>query len=100
MMSIGWRNLKRDPWRAAIAVRGGLAAPVNLLEGSLEALHNQDAIIIDDGERAKLGNPRIGDIVEVFEHRAKVVGFTSGMRSFTTTPYVFTSLNRGERYGW
>ena len=195
MMSIGWRNLKRDPWRAAIAVlgvvfavvlvtvevgmllglvrnasllidqsradlwvstvdvktfdfatpfdqrkgyrlraipgverveefnvsysvwklpsggnsncqviaideNGGLAAPLNLVEGSLEALHNQDAVIIDNGERSKLGNPKIGDSVEIMQHRAKVVGFTSGMRSFTTTPYVFTSLHRGERYGW
>ncbi len=30
----------------------------------------------------------------------KSVGFTKGMRSFTTTPYIFTSLRRGERCGW
>jgi putative ABC transport system permease protein len=80
--------------------RGELAAPLNVVEGSVEALHNQDAIMIDEGERAKLGNVQLGDWVEVMDHRAKVVGFTRGMRSFTTTPYVFTSVRRSEHYAW
>jgi putative ABC transport system permease protein len=80
--------------------RGSLAAPLNLVEGSIAALHNQDAVIIDEGEREKLGNVQLGDSVEIMEHRARVVGFTRGMRSFTTTPYIFTSLSRGAHYGW
>src|SRR5579862_2262405 len=84
----------------ALDERGSLAAPLNLTEGSIEALHNQDAVIIDEGERKKLGDPQIGDTVEILQRRAKVVGFTRGMRSFTTTPYVFTSLRRGQNYGW
>lgn len=84
----------------AFDVRGQLAAPLNLVEGNLEDLHNQDAVIIDNADRRKLGNVQLGDYVEIMERRAKVVGFTEGMRSFTTTPYIFTSLRRGERYGW
>jgi len=84
----------------AIDPRGWLSPRLNLVEGSLNELHNQDAVIIDEGERAKLGNPKLGDTVEIMQHRAKVVGFTREMRSFTTTPYVFTSLRRGEKYGW
>jgi len=84
----------------ALEERGRLAAPLEISAGSVEALHNQDAVIIDESERAKLGNPKLGDTVEIMERKAKVVGFTRGMRSFTTTPYVFTSLRRGERYGW
>ena len=80
--------------------RGSLPAPLNLVAGSLDALHNQDAVIIDEAERDKLGSPTIGDTVEIMQHRAKVVGFTRDMRSFTTTPYVFTTLRRGENYGW
>ncbi len=79
--------------------RNRLSAPLNLVAGSVEALHNQDAIIIDEGERVKLGNPHVGDTVEVFGHRAKIVGFTRDMRSFTTTPFVFCSLRRGVNYG-
>lgn len=81
-------------------LHGDLAAPLRLAEGDLRALHNQDAVIIDEGERAKLGGVNLGDWVEVVGHRAKVVGFTRGMRSFTTTPYVFASLPRSELYGW
>src|SRR5471032_1435575 len=33
--------------------RSDLAAPLNLAEGDLESLHNQDAVIIDEGDRAK-----------------------------------------------
>lgn len=84
----------------ALDESGDLAAPLNLIEGSVDALHNQDSVIIDDGERMKLGGVQLGDSVEIMERRAKVVGFTRGMRSFTTTPYIFTSLRRGERYGW
>lgn len=79
---------------------GQLAAKLNLVEGDLADLHNQDAVIVDQSERQKLGNPQLGESVEIFGQRAKIVGFTQGMRAFTTTPYVFTSLRRGESYGW
>jgi len=84
----------------ALDERGSLAAPLNLVAGSIDELHNQDSVIIDEAERTKLGNARLGDYVEIMERRAKIVGFTRGMRSFTTTPYIFTSLRRGENYGW
>jgi len=84
----------------AFDVRGELAPQLPLTEGSVESLANQDAVIIDEGERAKLGNPQLGDYVEILERRARIVGFTRGVRSFTTTPYVFTSLSRGASYGW
>ncbi len=77
-----------------------LAPQLDLVAGTLEGLHNQDSIIIDEGELGKLDHPKIGDYVEVIGSRAKIVGFTSGIQSFTTTPYVFTSLRRGDRYGW
>lgn len=79
---------------------GQLGAPLSMIQGDIDALHNQDAIIIDEGERRKLGYPKMGDYVEVLKTRAKIVGFTRGMRSFTTTPFVFTSVRRGKEYGW
>ena len=83
-----------------VDTRGQLAPKLDLVSGSLDDCQNQDAIIIDEGERAKLGNPNLGDTVEIIQRRAKVVGFTRGMRSFTTTPYVFTSLRGAEHYAW
>ncbi len=79
-------------------VHGELAPKLDLSEGDIEALHNQDAIIIDRSECAKLGHVKLGDTVEIIGHRAKVVGFTEGMKSFTTTPFVFASLRRSYKY--
>lgn len=81
-----------------IDIRGDLAARVELVEGSIEDLAESGTIVIDDGDREKLGGIKIGDVVEIFKHRAKVVGFTRGMRSFTTTPYVFTALRNIPQY--
>ncbi len=81
-------------------LRGDLAPPLKLCQGQASSLHNQDSVIIDEGDRSKLGGAHLGSTHEILQHRARVVGFTEGMRSFTTTPYVFTSLRRADRYGW
>lgn len=83
----------------ALPDQGELSAPLQLTAGSLADLHNTNSIIVDEGERAKLGGVQLGDRVELNGVRAEIVGFTRDMRSFTTTPYVFTSLRRGESYG-
>jgi len=81
-------------------VRGQLAPPLELSAGRIEDLHNRDAVIVDESELSKLGHPKIGDLVEIIGQRAEVVGYTRGMRSFTTAPFIFTSLRRGEQYGY
>lgn len=81
-------------------LQGSLAPELRLTAGRLEDLHNQDTIVIDETERPKLGHPEIGDTIEIMNRRARIVGFTRGMRNFTTTPFVFTSLRRSHDYGW
>ena len=44
------------------------------------------------------GSARIGDSTEIRDQTAQVVAITSGIRSFTTTPYVFTSLDQAQAY--
>jgi putative ABC transport system permease protein len=75
--------------------------PWAMAAGSTDALWDQDGVICDELERVRLGGGRpvqLGDEVEVHGHRAKVVGFSRGVRSFTTTPFVFTSLTRARDY--
>lgn len=78
--------------------RGELAPTLNVVQGKLSDLEQPDAIMLDVLDAPKLGNPRIGDVVEIYKQRARVVGFTHGMRSFTTTPYVFTALRNVNKY--
>lgn len=68
----------------------GLGGPWNLIEGSIEDLKAPDTVIIDEFYKDKLGVREIGDMAEISGHRARVVGFTRGIRSFTTSPHVFT----------
>jgi putative ABC transport system permease protein len=65
-----------------------LGGPWNLVAGRLEDLRTPDAIIMDELYKEKLGVTRIGDICELAGRRARVVGFTRGIRS----PLVLTFL--------
>jgi len=71
--------------------------PWNLVSGDAEDLRRPDGIMIDRLYAEKLGVRRLGDTVEIYGHRARVVGFTQGIRTFTQAPYVFASLKEAER---
>ena len=75
----------------------GLAGPWNIVEGHLENLRRPDAVMIDRVFMDKLGVSRIGTRVEINNRRALVVGFTQGIRSFTTSPWVFASTRNAQR---
>jgi putative ABC transport system permease protein len=72
--------------------------PWNFVAGSLADLSAPDAVAVDRTYSARLGVTRIGDVTEIRDQRAKVMALTNGIRSFTTTPYVFTSLQRAQSY--
>jgi putative ABC transport system permease protein len=72
--------------------------PWNFVKGDLEALSAPDAVAIDATYFGRLGVTRIGDSTEIRDRKAEVTAITSGIRSFTTTPYVFTSLDRAQAY--
>jgi len=77
---------------------GGLGEPWNIVEGSVLDVKLEDGVIVDDLYKEKLGVRKIGDRVEIGEHRARVVGFTHGIRSFTTSPFVYTSFKNSLNY--
>ena len=69
-----------------------MGRPWNLVSGRVEDLEQPDAIIVDELYLKKLGVQGVGDTVEIRGHRARVVGLTHGIRTFTTAPTVFTSF--------
>jgi putative ABC transport system permease protein len=75
-----------------------LERPWNLVEGHVEDLKSPDAIILDELYKQKLGVTGVGEVFEIGGHRARVVGFTRGIRSFTTSPYVFTTFKNAQSY--
>jgi putative ABC transport system permease protein len=81
-----------------INVDGTMERPWNLVEGRVEDLKSPDAVILDELYKQKLGVAKIGELFEIGGHRARVVGFTRGIRSFTTSPYVFTTFKNAQNY--
>jgi putative ABC transport system permease protein len=76
----------------------GAGGPWNVVAGSVEDLRLPDAVIIDRLYAAKLGVVRLGETAEIEGRRARVVGFTEGIRAFTQSPYIFTSYKNSLKY--
>ena len=76
----------------------GMGLPWNLSQGSIDLLNQPDSVLVDALYAAKLGIGRIGDAVEIRGRKARVVGLTDGIRTFTQSPYVFTSYNNALKY--
>ena len=72
--------------------------PWNLIQGRPAALANSDSVAIDRTYFGRLGVHDLGDRTEIRDQKVEVVAVTSGIRSFTTTPYVFTSLPTAHTY--
>ena len=81
-----------------INVDDPMERPWNLVQGHVEDLKSPDAIILDELYKKKLGVTGAGEVFEINGHRARVVGFTRGIRSFTTSPYVFTSFKNAQDF--
>lgn len=75
-----------------------VGGPWEITQGALDDLRGEDTVLIDEAYRVKLGVTGLGHVTEINGHRARVVGFTRGVLSFTTAPYVFTSFKNGLNY--
>ena len=87
-----------------------IAGPPFMLEGALTDLRKPDAIIVD--ERAsrkefKMNKPpeggeprplRVGDILELNELRAEVVGICKATQTFQSQPVIYTTYSRATQY--
>jgi putative ABC transport system permease protein len=75
-----------------------LLAPWNVIAGDPQRLTEPGAIVVDKSEYEKLKIDRVGHKTEVSGVRAEVVAMTSGIRSFTTSPIVFTDVRTARSY--
>jgi putative ABC transport system permease protein len=75
-----------------------LLAPWHVVAGDPRRLAEPGAIVVDRSEYPKLKIDRVGHRAEVSGVRAEVVALTSGIRSFTTSPIVFTDIRTAHSY--
>jgi putative ABC transport system permease protein len=83
-----------------------IGGPPEMLEGRLEDLRRADSVIVDrDGAKEKLGlkGPdgqaiplKVGDLLELNDHRAIVVGIAKTTRPFQSQPVVYTTYSRAK----
>lgn len=72
--------------------------PWNLVQGQLDSLSAPIAVAVDRTYLDRLGISGLDAVVQIRGQRARVTALTSGIRSFTTTPFVFTTLDRARLY--
>jgi putative ABC transport system permease protein len=72
-----------------------LNLPWDMQSGKRDCIRHQGGVIVDEAIRDRFGTPdrqlEIGDRAEVFNNSVRISGFSKGVASFTTIPYVFTT---------
>jgi putative ABC transport system permease protein len=76
----------------------GALRPWNVVEGDLQQLTQAGTVAVDRTYLDRLGGGGIGSTAEIRGRRVRVVALTDGIRSFTTTPYVFVDLKNARAY--
>lgn len=79
-------------------VKADALQPWNVVEGDIRALSQWGTVAVDRSYFNRLGIKKLGDTAEIRGHKVKVVALTDGIRSFTTTPYVFVDQKDARFY--
>ncbi len=92
-----WRKPQGGSTRVVIvgsdAEDGGLE-PWSLIEGSWEDIKSPEAVAVDRTYFSELGIKGVGATAQIATGRVRVRAVTDGIRSFTQSPYTYTTLNR------
>lgn len=87
-----------------------IGGPPEMVEGTLQDLRRSEGVIVDEvGARTRLARPpavpggpptplKIGDTLELNDHRAVVVGICRVTRTFQSQPVVYTTYSRATRF--
>jgi len=76
---------------------GGLS-PWNIVEGTVQSLTAPGTVAIDRTYYDRLGVSGVGATARIRGQPVTVGAITDGIRSFTTTPYVFSDLGSSQSY--
>lgn len=76
--------------------KNGGFRPWAITQGSVEALEAPAAVAVDETYFVDLGVDRLGQDAEINNQKVTIQALTHGIRSFTTLPYAFTTLERAQ----
>lgn len=101
---VGFAEWKRPSGGTATVILVGVdpgakvLSPWNVTAGQATDLRAPETVAVDASYSQDLGVERIGDTAAIEGVKARVAAITHGIRSFTTSPYVFTSLTQARTY--
>jgi putative ABC transport system permease protein len=72
--------------------------PWNVTAGAVQALSTPGAVAIDRSYFERLGVSGLGSKANIRGQPVSVAAVTDGIRSFTTTPYIFSDLSHARAY--
>jgi putative ABC transport system permease protein len=79
-------------------LRGLGLRPWDLVAGGIDDLSIPGAVAVDQSYFDRLGIGGRGANAEIRDQKVEVTAVTKGIRSFTTTPFAFTALDRARAY--
>ena len=79
-------------------LKAGALLPWNVVDGHVESLSASNAVAVDRTYFERLGVSKLGDTAQLRNQSVKVTAVTQGIRSFTTTPFVFLNIDRARGY--
>jgi putative ABC transport system permease protein len=102
-MYVDWSVWQRpDGRRVSVALvgldRGSVGGPWSMQEGKVEDVHVPHSVIIDDLFLEALGIRAVGNEAELYGEKAVVRGISREIRTFTASPFVFTSMRTAVKY--
>lgn len=86
-----------DVWVIGSAPDTMLGSAWGFTAGSRHDLKRPNGVSFDEVDSTKLGNPSIGDWMEVNGQRTRIVARTRGITGFITMPYLFTTYETALR---
>ncbi len=100
---VGWNYWQRPDGRRVNVEVVGLdnecaGIPWAMRQATAGAVLLPDGVIVDDLFLEQLGVNGVGDEAEMLGRRAVVRGISSEVRTFTATPFVFTSIDAARKY--
>ena len=102
-MIIGWATWQHpDGKRINVEIVGldksHVGKPWHMVSGNIENIEQPETVIIDELSYDVLGLRAQGDQAEIESHKVILGGISSGVRTFTAAPFVFTSIGNALKY--
>jgi putative ABC transport system permease protein len=102
-LTMSWNIWQRADGRKVNVELVGLdescaGGPWHMKRGDVEGVHGPHTVVVDQLYLEMLGVRALGDEAELMGQRAVVGGISGEVRTFTASPFIFTSIQSAVRY--